>query len=235
MVEHDEFGVSRVELHMGDPAQGYLFLIEECSRGGVVDTEITVQPLFLHAAVDVIDRPTVQTIPFLVGVVVQGPAVGHRDAEQFSIATHMGKGRCPVIGHLVEHLDGSVQSHLADLVVLDIIDDVTGTVQTHAGLAQPLAVMVVGQPFLLACGQIPDIDVGMAVAVADDIQPLVVAAEGGTGEIEQLGVVSALFAFTSAYKYPFFHRVYRLCLVIMFTPHIVLPCHPVPTGGRGLP
>ena len=31
--------------------------------------------------------------------------------------------------------------------------------------------------FFIARGQIPDIDVGVAVAVADDIQPLVVAAE----------------------------------------------------------
>lgn len=190
MVEHDEFGIGGVELHVGNPAQGHLLLIGECSRGSVVDTEVTAQPLFLHAPVDVVDRPPVQPIPFLVGVVVQGPAVGHRDAEQPSVTAHMGEGRHPAVGHMVEHSDDSVQSHLADLVVLDIVDNITRTVKAYAGLAQSLAglaveihitlqraMVVVGQSFLLARGQIPDIDVGVAVAVADDIQPLVVAAE----------------------------------------------------------
>ena len=226
MVEHDEFGVNGIELHVCNPTQGNLLLIDECSRGGVVDTEIAAQPLFLHAAVDVIDRPPVKPIPFPIGVVVQGPAVGHRDTEKPSVTAHMGEGRHPAVRHLVEHMDGSVQSHLADLVVLNIIDDVPDTVQAYAGLAQSLAgiaveidvafqraKVVVGQPCLLPRGQFPDIDVGMSVAVADDIQPSVVAAEGRTSEIEQLGIISVHFALASAYKHPFLHRVCSLFLL----------------------
>jgi hypothetical protein len=84
----------------------------------------------------------------------------------------------------------SVKAHLADLIVLDIIDDVPYAIQAHAGLAQSLAglaveidialhraVMIIGQPCLQPRLQVPDIDVGMAVTVADDIQSSVVAAE----------------------------------------------------------
>ena len=110
----------------------------------------------------------------------------------------------------------AIEPHLADVIVLDEIDNVPLTVEAYAGLAQPPAwrgieiditlqgaVAVGGEALLLACEQVPDIDVGVTIAVADEIEPPVVAAERRTGEIEQLGVEAVSLAIAAAHKNSF--------------------------------
>ena len=129
MVVHDDFRVGGVELHMGDPAEGHLFLISQVTCGRIIDTEITAQLFILHTLVDIVYRSFVESAALRLRIIVEASAVGHRHTQPTAVVADMGEGRHPVVRHVVEHHHLPVEAHLADTVVLYEIDHIPFAVE----------------------------------------------------------------------------------------------------------
>ena len=123
----------------------------------------------------------------------------------------MRKGCHPVVGNLTDNRNVSIQIHLTDVRVLNIINKIAMRIQTDAGLTESLVEYAVEidislQISLLVASQLPFFarfqvfkeHIRVSVTVADEVEPFVVVAQGGAREIQQLGVIM-LLELTTAY------------------------------------